>query len=85
MGSAGLGIVAICEGFSAVIDYCEIEDATVYNRVIDFVGAEQILIIPDDNIAQTMLKSVSTVPPNLKHALTTNNYQYYPAPNYRSY
>ena len=52
MGSAGLGIVAICEGFSAVIDYCEIEDATVYNRVIDFVGV---------SICCSTLRSASSV------------------------
>ena len=49
------------------------------------MGAERILIIEDNNEAENLVKNEATVPRNLMHAMTGAGYQYYPAPNFRSY
>lgn len=74
-----------CENHLPLIEYFEIDDPTVYNFVLDSVGADRILIIAEDNDAQNLLKNQSTVPSNLIYAMTGAGYQYYPAPNFRSY
>ena len=72
------------ERHCTLIDYVDIADANVFNRVIDSCSLERVLFIPTEAEAQALLSSVNTVPRNLLHA-NVPNYQYYPAPNYRSY
>ena len=70
--------------YSTLIDCVDIADANVFNRVVDSCNLERILHIPTEAEAQGLLSSVTTVPRNLLHA-NVPSYQYYPAPNYRSY
>ena len=70
--------------YKTLIDCVDIEDTNVFNRLIDSFSLERILFIPSEGEAQTLLSSTQTVPKNLLHAVVPN-YQYYPAPNYRSY
>ena len=70
--------------YLTLVDCVDIADATVFNRVIDSCSLERVLFIPTEAEAQGLLSSVNTVPRNLLHA-NVPNYQYYPAPNYRSY
>jgi chromosome segregation ATPase len=70
--------------YSTLIDLVDIEDANVFNRVVDSASLERILFIPSETEAQALLSDARTVPRNMLHA-NVPNYQYYPAPNYRSY
>ena len=70
--------------YSTLIDCVDIADANVFNRVVDSCSLERVLFIPTEAQAQGLLSSVSTVPRNLLHA-NVPNYQYYPAPYYKSY
>lgn len=71
--------------YRALIDCVEVEEATIYNQLLDQLKMERILIIPSWQEAEEILADPARVPPNLMHALVDNKYQYYPAPNYRSY
>ena len=70
--------------YKTLIDCVEIVDANVFNRVVDSCSLERVLFIPTEAEAQELLSKVTTVPKNLLHA-NVPNYQYFPAPNYRSY
>jgi len=70
--------------YLTLVDCVDIADATVFNRVIDSCSLERVLFIPTEAEAQKLLSEVTTVPKNLLYAYVPN-YQYYPAPNYRSY
>jgi len=80
----GTGSKVQHERHSTLIDCVDIADANVFNRVVDSCSLERVLFIPTEAEAQGLLSSVNTVPRNLLHA-NVPNYQYYPAPNYRSY
>merc|ERR1712142_347877 len=71
--------------FPVLIDYLEIEDPNVFNRVVDSGSLERILFIPTTGEAEEVLSREDLVPKNTLHATVANSYQYYPAPNYRSY
>ena len=70
--------------YNTLIDCVDIADANVFNRVVDTCSLERVLFIPSEAEAQGLLSSVTTVPRNLLHA-NVPSYQYFPAPNYRSY
>ena len=71
--------------FPVLIDFLDIEDVNVYNRVIDACHLEKIIIIPTGREAQHVLSRRETVPQNTLYALVEESYQYYPAPDYKSY
>ena len=70
--------------FSVLIDFLEIDDINVYNRVVDACKLERVVYIPTTDEA-TCLSNPSQVPRNLQYATVANSYHYYPAPSYRSY
>mgnify|MGYP003322975837 CR=1 FL=1 len=70
--------------YQTLMDCVDIADANVFNRLVDSCSLERVLFIPTEAEAQRLLSKVTTVPKNLLHA-NVPNYQYYPAPNYRSY
>ena len=70
--------------FSVLIDFLEIDDVNVYNRVVDACKLERVVYIPTTNEAKC-LSNPGQVPRNLQYATVANSYHYYPAPNYRSY
>ena len=71
--------------FPVLIDFLDIEDVNVYNRVIDACHLEKIITIPTSREAQHVLSRRETVPQNTLYALVEESYQYYPAPDYKSY
>ena len=71
--------------FPVLIDFLDIENVNVYNRVIDACKLEKILMIPTEREAQKVLSRRESVPKNTLYALVQPSYQYYPAPNYKSY
>eukprot|EP00092_Neocalanus_flemingeri_P032878 GFUD01035757.1.p1 GENE.GFUD01035757.1~~GFUD01035757.1.p1 ORF type:complete len:1072 (-),score=401.60 GFUD01035757.1:161-3376(-) len=71
--------------FPVLIDYVDIEDSNVFNRVVDSGSLERILFIPTTGEAESVLSKPELIPTNTLHATVANSYQYYPAPNYRSY
>jgi len=71
--------------FPVLIDYLDIEDTNVFNRVVDSGSLERILFIPTTEEAEAVLSKPELVPRNMVHATVANSYQYFPAPNYRSY
>ena len=70
--------------YQTLMDCVDIADANVFNRLVDLCSLQRVLFIPTEAEAQRLLSKVTTVPKNLLHA-NVPNYQYYPAPNYRSY
>ena len=72
------------EKYPTLIDCVTIADTNVFNRAVDSAALERILAIPTEAEAQALLSSVAMVPRGLAHAHVPN-YQYFPAPNYRSY
>jgi len=52
---------------------------------VDAKTIEKVLIVPDENEAFDLLKTVESVPKNCRYALTLNFGQYFPAPSCRSY
>ena len=72
------------EKYPTLIDCVSIADTNVFNRVVDSAALERILAIPTEPEAQALLSSEASVPRGLAHAHVPN-YQYFPAPNYRSY
>ena len=73
------------ETFPVLIDHLVIENPNVFNRIVDTCQLERIIFIPTTREAQQCLSRSETVPRNLHYATVANSYQYYPAPNYRSY
>ena len=71
--------------FDVLIDYLEIEDVNVFNRVVDDCKLERILFIGTTQEAQQNLSRQELVPRNTLYASVANKYYYYPAPNYKSY
>ena len=71
--------------FQVLIDYLEIEDVDVYNRVVDTAQLERILYISSEADARAVLSKEHLVPKNTFYACVANSYQYFPAPSYRSY
>jgi len=71
--------------YITLIDCIQTSDPTVYNCLVDNVSLEKIIIIPSQTEAQSVLQHVDTVPKNLRYAVVESKYQYFPAPNYRSY
>ena len=52
---------------------------------MDLKNVENVIIIPNDEEAQSLMSNSSQVPDKCKYALTISGYTYYPAPNYRTY
>ena len=71
--------------YQVLIDYIDIENANVYNRVVDSCSLERILFIENENDAKACLSREDLVPRNTKYATVANHYHYFPAPNYKSY
>jgi len=71
--------------FAVLIDFLDIEEPNVFNRVIDACSLERILYISNTQDAQDCLSRRDSVPRNTVYATVANSYHYYPAPNYRSY
>lgn len=72
--------------FPTVFDCLKVQDPNVTNCLIDHKKIETVILIDNEADAQSLLKSVRSVPKNCLYAITTGQKnQYYPAPNYRSY
>lgn len=71
--------------YPTLINCLDIQDPNVFNRVVDSCSLERILYIPTTSEAQTLLDGRVTPPANLNYATVANSYQYYPAPDYKSY
>lgn len=71
--------------YTTLIDCIETSDPTVNNAILDHAGLEKIIVINNIDEAQRLLMDVRNVPKNLKYAVVEGKYQYFPAPNYRSY
>jgi chromosome segregation ATPase len=74
-----------CTQFKTIYEKLILDSAVVANCILDLKHVENVIIIPTDEEAQSILGDVRTVPKNCNYALTNSGYQYYPAPNYRSY
>jgi len=71
--------------FDVLIDFVEIEEPNVFNRVIDACNFERILYISNTEEAQECLSKRESVPRNTAYATVANSYHYYPDPNYKCY
>ena len=68
-----------------LIDCVETTNPTVFNAIIDSTGLEKIIVIRDVDEAERVLSNVGSVPKNVKYAVVAGMYQYYPAPNFKSF
>ncbi len=71
--------------FPSVLDLLEVKEDAVFNCLVDQNRAEQVLVLPTNAEAQKLLGHSGAVPKNCHFAVTCEGYQYFPAPNYRSY
>lgn len=53
--------------------------------MIDQLGIESILLMPNDEVAQALLSEDHNVPINCKYGVTLRGDTYYPSPNFRMY
>lgn len=60
-------------------------DTVVANCMIDQLGIESILLIPNDEVAAKVLSMDENVPRNCKYGITLRGDVYYPSPNYKMY
>ncbi len=72
--------------YPAIYDLIIMKNASVHNCVVDQRRVEQILVIPTEVEARQVMSDRSNVPAQCHFSLTAESfYQYYPAPEYRSY
>lgn len=74
--------------FKTLLDYLDIDEAPIFNICLDRCSLENVLYIPEYNVAQNMLMNSSLVPANLKAAYTSDCYIMFPTTSnggYRSY
>ncbi len=71
--------------YPTIVDLLEVKNPTVFNCLMDQRNIDQILVIPTGRQAQELLSAVENVPANCDRALTEDMFQFFPAPNYRSY
>lgn len=69
----------------SVFDVLNFTDPIVANCVIDQVGVEMVLLLPNDDVAIHVLSESENVPKNCKYGVTLRGDTYYPPPNYRMY
>lgn len=73
------------QGCANVFDVLTFTDPVVANTVIDQIGIEAILLLPNDDVAINLMSTTETVPRNCKYGMTLRGDTYYPAPNYKMY
>ncbi|VVD02499.1 unnamed protein product [Leptidea sinapis] len=72
-------------GFTSSLDALDIADPVVANFLIDNVGMEKILLVPEHNDAMRLADTVENVPEHCSKIVTVDGSEYLPAPNYRCY
>ncbi|XP_026320200.1 structural maintenance of chromosomes protein 6 [Hyposmocoma kahamanoa] len=72
-------------GFLCALDSLEISDPVVANFLIDNIGMESVLLVPNHDDATRLSDTEENVPENCAKIVTLDCSEYYPAPNYRSY
>ncbi|KAJ8736666.1 hypothetical protein PYW08_007322 [Mythimna loreyi] len=71
--------------FRSALDSLDISDPVVANFLIDNVGMERVLLVPDHEDAVRLSDNEENVPENCAKIVTLDSTEYHPAPNYRSY
>ncbi|XP_061708220.1 uncharacterized protein LOC133518575 [Cydia pomonella] len=69
----------------SALDSLVLGDPVVANFLIDSVGVERILMVPEHADAQRLSDRVENVPTNCARIVTLDATEYFPAPRYRSY
>ncbi|XP_047984935.1 structural maintenance of chromosomes protein 6-like [Leguminivora glycinivorella] len=69
----------------SALDSLVVTNPVVANFLIDSVGVERILMVPEHADAQRLSDRVENVPTNCGRIVTIDATEYYPAPRYRSY
>ncbi|CAG9118062.1 unnamed protein product [Plutella xylostella] len=72
-------------GFTCALDALDIADPDIANFLIDNVGFERILLVPEHDDATRLSDNVENVPENCSKIVTLDSTEYHPAPNYRCY
>ncbi|GBP54663.1 Structural maintenance of chromosomes protein 6 [Eumeta japonica] len=71
--------------YLSALDSMDVNDPVVANFLIDNIGVEKILLVPDHDDAIRLSDNVENVPVNCSKIVTLDSTEYHPAPNYRSY
>ncbi|KAJ8735242.1 hypothetical protein PYW07_006862 [Mythimna separata] len=71
--------------FRSALDSLDISDPVIANFLIDNVGMEKVLLVPDHDDAVRLSDNEENVPENCAKIVTLDSTEYHPAPNYRSY
>ncbi|CAB3240158.1 unnamed protein product [Arctia plantaginis] len=72
-------------GHVSALDALDISDPVIANYLIDNIGVETILLVPDHNDAIRLSDNEENVPENCSKIVTSDSTEFFPAPNYRSY
>lgn len=78
-------IVQEPQGCVSIFNALEFSDPVVANCLIDQLGIESTLLIPNTNTAIRLLSDASRVPRNCKKGITVNGDIFFPDPNYKTY
>lgn len=71
--------------FRSALDSLDVTDPVIANFLIDNVGCECVLLVPDHESAVRLSDNEQNVPENCSKIVTLDSTEYHPAPNYRSY
>ncbi|KAF9420263.1 hypothetical protein HW555_003484 [Spodoptera exigua] len=71
--------------FVSALDSLDVADPVVANFLIDNIGCESVLLVPDHEDAVRLSDNEENVPENCSKIVTLDSTEYHPAPNYRSY
>ncbi|XP_075992354.1 structural maintenance of chromosomes 6 [Anticarsia gemmatalis] len=69
----------------SALDSLDVSDPVVANYLIDNVGMERVLLVPEHDDAIRLSDNEENVPQNCAKIVTLDSTEYHPAPNYRSY
>ncbi|CAH1639443.1 unnamed protein product [Spodoptera littoralis] len=71
--------------FRSALDTLDVADPVISNFLIDNIGCESVLLVPDHENAVSLADNEANVPENCSKIVTLDSTEYHPAPNYRSY
>ncbi|XP_045511314.1 structural maintenance of chromosomes protein 6 [Colias croceus] len=72
-------------GYCSALEALDISDTVVANYLIDNIGLEKILLVPEHEDAIRLSDTVENVPEQCAKVVTVDGTEYHPAPGYRCY
>lgn len=83
--NVGPNLVRPINGCVSIYDMLIVSDPVVMNCLIDQTSLENVLLIPNNNVAFELMSEARRVPANCVSGVTVEGDVFYPDPNYRFY